>query len=679
MTIVKDATDLETWWVAPVYGSKVFPRVRVDVLLADCETVKSTGCAVTGTLIWQEDFDRYGDGLNPASPLYSIEELPVGMTTYAFNSTNPIILEGYYSLAKHGSPQWGSVCTDDHTSPTSPDVGRFLLTNGKSTADMVYQQTINGLCANTEMYLSFWMNGVGGKVVWTVYSTQSNNVLATFGPLTCSDWGTWKPYGFPFTLPAGETSVRFEIYNNDVVAGGNDIGYDDIAVYICVPEVTLTQPAATDMTVCEGTALAFAGGYTDDNTFGQTLDYRWEYSATGDLTNQSSWHPVSGTEGSVTNGVVSSNYSIAALTTAETGYYRLLVANPANIDNVNCRAMSDVVHVQVDSLPAAPAISPVTACTGGELVFSIPALYSAYEWRADNSAGAAAGNTAYITATGVGTHTRVVRVQNDFGCWSPYSAPASGTITAPTSSSSITVTGISSDYIASPPTVTFSVSWAADTRNCRHNSDVWVFIDYQPIVGGSPGAWSRAFVDVTPTVVNGTASMAGSNNKGFWLHGATSGSYSATITVPVTTSGSTFSWCAYAMDYPPNATENAAGYYTLHGTPPFTVNGSQLAAGATTFTGCITSLADSTACPALLPTQPQIVSLTADIPTIYAGDSTTLRAIATRAAQYSFDNGATWTTSATAVVSPIATTIYTVHVKSHGGCVATGTVTVTVN
>jgi hypothetical protein len=379
-------------------------------------------------------------------------------------------------------------------------------------------------------------------------------------------------------------------------------------------------------------------------------------------------------------GVLSENLplSVSGAQTNAGSYTASASLTTANA-NYALSGASTTFEIAAATVTGTPIINPVTnVCAGDELVFSVPAIYSAYEWRVNNSAGAAAGNTAYITATGVGTHTRVVRVQNDFGVWSAYSAPVSGTIMA-TTPSSITVTSISNDYIASPPTVTFSVSWAADTRNCRHNSDVWAFIDYQPIVGGVSGAWSRALVDATPTVINGTADMAGGNNKGFWLHGAASGSYSATITVPVTTSGSTFNWCSYITDYPPNATENAAGYYNLHGTPPFTVNGYQLAAGATTFTGCIASLTDATACPGLLPTQPQIVSLTADMPTIYSGDSTTLRAIATRAAQYSFDNGATWTTSSTATVSPITITTYTVHVKSLGGCVATDTVMVTVN
>jgi hypothetical protein len=367
-------------------------------VVQDCGTTNPTGCAVSGTLIWEEDFDRYGDGLNPASEMYSLEPLPAGMTTYNFTSEmddkKGMFAAGTYALVKKGNSGWvATYFLDDHTYPNNTDVGRCFITNGKSTPDQVYTQTIDGLCSGTELYFSFWMNGINGQVVWTIYSSTTNNVLATFGPLSASNQGTWKQYGFPFILPPGETSIRFEIFNNDTRSGGNDIGYDDIAVYLCAPEVMITQPVTTDTAVCPGTSVTFSGNYIDDGIFGKDLIYRWLYSATGDINNPAEWTTIS--EGNSADGKVSAIYTVPnAIKTNGEGYYRLVVSNSKNINNNNCRAMSDVIYLQVydDFKPGAisgtqtichntvPAKIAGDSPTGGNVPYS-------YQWQSDDGNG----------------------------------------------------------------------------------------------------------------------------------------------------------------------------------------------------------------------------------------------------------------------------------------------------
>ncbi|MDR0694663.1 MAG: hypothetical protein LBF81_05130, partial [Prevotellaceae bacterium] len=55
-----------------------------------------------------------------------------------------------------------------------------------------------------------------------------------------------------------------------------------------------------------------------------------------------------------------------------------------------------------------------------------------------------------------------------------------------------------------------------------------------------------------------------------------------------------FNWCAYAFDLPPNATPKTGGGYDLHGTPPFTINGTPLPQSSTTYGANITSISDPT-------------------------------------------------------------------------------------
>ncbi len=148
--------------------------------------------------------------------------------------------------------------------------------------------------------------------------------------------------------------------------------------------------------------------------------------------------------------------------------------------------------------------------------------------------------------------------------------------------------------------VTINISWAAGSRGTYsekiYNSKVWVFVDYQPVAGLIKGAWSRATVDLSALPTNCTAD--GTNAKGFWYQGQETAAQNAKITVTLTNVPAQFNWCAYATDYPPNATLSN-GSYTLKGSPPFIINGTATVS-AKTYTGDITTITDATACPGLI-------------------------------------------------------------------------------
>jgi hypothetical protein len=109
----------------------------------------------------------------------------------------------------------------------------------------------------------------------------------------------------------------------------------------------LPAPFQTDTTVRVGTSFTLDGEFIDDGTFGPSLDYRWEYNATGDVNNPLAWTPIAGTEGTVATGTVNSSHTLSSVSKTDTGYYRLAVADAAHIDAYNCRAMSDIVRLRV--------------------------------------------------------------------------------------------------------------------------------------------------------------------------------------------------------------------------------------------------------------------------------------------------------------------------------------------
>jgi hypothetical protein len=200
-----------------------------------------------------------------------------------------------------------------------------------------------------------------------------------------------------------------------------------------------------------------------------------------------------------------------------------------------------------------------------------------------------------------------------------------------------------------------------------------VFVDYQTVDNtGNTGPWTAATLTNPDVSAPGTLSDV-RNGRGFYVKGTPTADFSSTVTVylsGVVPTGTKFNWCAYASDYPPNATENN-DYYDLHGSPPFVINGNITEASKTYSGGCIEQLTDATGCPGFLPAPPVVTAFTPLDTAICAGQSVTLTATAASATAYSFDGGISWipgTTAASTVVTPTQDTTCTVWVRNIAGC-----------
>ncbi|MDR0729280.1 MAG: fibrobacter succinogenes major paralogous domain-containing protein [Prevotellaceae bacterium] len=240
---------------------------------------------------------------------------------------------------------------------------------------------------------------------------------------------------------------------------------------------------------------------------------------------------------------------------------------------------------------------------------------------------------------------------------------------------------ISVDYNATPPTVTFEVYWNTAPTPPRHRDTVWVFVDYALITGNTVGPWAPA--SITNVQIVGAGTITYQTERGFYLDGHGPVPFSSTVTITLSSdlNGKKFNWCAYATDYPPNATATpGAGHYDLHGTPPFIVNNTNTVQ-TREYTGCIDALTDATGCPGLIPEKPSISNFSPSTPTLCAGEEVTLTATATGAASYSFHNGtdwSAWTTSTDTTFIPTATQTYKLRVINDGGCVVEATITPTI-
>ncbi len=348
---------------------------RATTNLGCRSAIKSFQVKQTGSLLFKEDFGT-GAGCS-STPLGS------NVTTYAFGGD--LHVNGRYGMCSqlddyYYSDYWYSGTQSlDHTNPGK---GRSLIVNADFEPSKFYTFKINNLCPGTRLYFSAWVfNLVNPNAPNTSYYT--NQGIVFIDPdlrfeLTDGSTGTllkrhdtgpipkvtdpatnWRPYGFEF-VTGSASSVTLTLYNNAPGGNGNDLMIDDIEVYLCIPHVH--AEASSD---CGPTTLT--ANYTDDDTFtkaGTTKLYgRWLKSATGNPNNPNEWSVISGSEIVMPLGqkTITSTWIEPAPANGVTMYYRFVTGNISTIDNVNCRASSDILSVTGKVKPSFD-VSDATLC-----------------------------------------------------------------------------------------------------------------------------------------------------------------------------------------------------------------------------------------------------------------------------------------------------------------------------
>jgi hypothetical protein len=358
------------------------------------QTTNPTGCAVTGTVIFKEDFG----GNSPSDPFERSTGIP---QVVGYTYSCPGLGNSNYCICKQSTDNGGLwYAVDDHTYPNDLTRGYLFSVDADIAAGQFYISQIDNLCTGTRLYFSLWavcldvatyMHAANLKIRIETVNGDSLKEIAT-GDLPFGN-PNWQHFGTDFIIPSGQSSVVYKITNNTAGGWGNDLAIDDIEIRLCAPPVTLTQ-TPIDTMLCTGMSYSLEAGYTDDGTFQNSLVYRWEKNTTGDINNPSAWTPVAGTQGTSSNGIVHSIYTISPVSMSDAGHYRLVVENTANIDNYNCRAMSDIVWVKVatdvvsgvirpDTIicyNTAPATLTSTAATGGSVALT-------YQWQESTNGG----------------------------------------------------------------------------------------------------------------------------------------------------------------------------------------------------------------------------------------------------------------------------------------------------
>jgi hypothetical protein len=357
-TVTKDGSLVQTLWVEPIHNGNSFPRYQVDLNLSSNCGTDPTGCAVDGTMIWKQDFGGLAsDPVRAPDPGWQA----TGITTYIYVTRPNILLPdvGQYALLKYTPPQNWAYKFGDHTTPLDDGTGYFLTFDATTATGEFYNLEISDLCPESTLTFSAWLmninpagfNGILPNVEFRV--ENNGTLLSSFstGNIVRQSSATWLNYSFQFTVPSGVTALKVRMMNNVQSANGegNDIAIDDIEVRFCAPPVT-TNITNNDTVVCSGTELDIIGTYIDDCTFNGSLEYQWEFRHIDSV----SWKQLGsvGTKpidctGSLDAKTLVTTLAVLSISSANEGYYRLIVGSPSSIGSVNCRAVSDSVYVKV--------------------------------------------------------------------------------------------------------------------------------------------------------------------------------------------------------------------------------------------------------------------------------------------------------------------------------------------
>ena len=292
----------------------------------------------------------FGNGAGTGSPLpgattfynFIYSDCPNDGSYTVINSTNACFGNSWHSL-----PQ-------DHT-PGDND-GRMMLVNASIDSGDFYLDTVRGLCASTTYEFSAWVvnvlltsacngNGIDPNLKFNIES-PNGAVLGTYSTGNIPETGSpeWKQYGLFFTTPINTNDVVIRITNNAPGGCGNDLALDDITFKPCGPVVTasIINNNTTDIDFCVGEAktetlaATLGSGYT-------APAQQWQES----MDNGGTWRDIP--------GATATTY-IFNKTFPGIYQYRLTVAEGTNILFSNCRVASNIVSINIHSLPYAGII-----------------------------------------------------------------------------------------------------------------------------------------------------------------------------------------------------------------------------------------------------------------------------------------------------------------------------------
>jgi hypothetical protein len=259
-----------------------------------------------------------------------------------------------YSIMKVMGDANGSNClhtpiwqAKDHTN----DGGYFMAVNGSPDVDhpkLFYQIKTIPVCIGTTYEFSAWVinmmpPGGDASAAPNISFVVNGTVIGTSGTIPYDR--QWHQVGGQFTPTTA--SVDLQVINATQVAGGNDLGLDDISFRVCQSRIDVNG----SVTVLEGSSPA--PQFTVSDPLDENIWYKWEMSVDGGSTFFNATTGDMATFGPDHTYTVSPADLIGQVVPEMTGYkYRLIVStSKVGLENPDCIYVNEYSLIVVSGGP----------------------------------------------------------------------------------------------------------------------------------------------------------------------------------------------------------------------------------------------------------------------------------------------------------------------------------------
>lgn len=320
----------------------------------------------------------FGNGANPGAPLFA------AATSYQYVN-NDCPRDGFYTVRNNTINCFNSTWHTVNADHTGDGGGYFMLVNASFQPGAFYLDTVKGLCGNTTYEFAAWiMNvllpsacnnaGIQPNLTFNIEQTDGT-ILKSFNTnnIASSATPTWKQYGFYFTTSPSTSDIVLRIVNNAPGGCGNDLALDDITFRPCGPLVsgTIDGQPVTSANFCVGTQHTYTLSSTTSAGFTNPA-FQWQ-----SRNSSGAW-----TDIPLANA---NTYVISFLQNSVPGIYeyRLAVAQPGNINSIQCRIYSQPFTFTIYQNPVTTADNNGPICEGGAATFNASGG-TQYQWTGPN-------------------------------------------------------------------------------------------------------------------------------------------------------------------------------------------------------------------------------------------------------------------------------------------------------
>ena len=385
-------------------------------------TAEMPPCDALNKIIYKQEFGT-GTGMATAIPA-ATGSAGTAATDYTGSTTNPLDVEEYAltNNANNGNTtRW--ISRTDYTGNAN---GRMMVVNADVKANKIYSDKINISCGNLKYSLFAFVSNIpnstyntfcdafGGtvkpKLTFTVKDAVSGLIITTLTTpeITSSNW---TQYGMKFVMPAMVnglpiSQIIVEITNAAAGGCGNDLAIDDIQFGLCDPTPTVS---VNNTAGCTNGITTFSAALNDTTVISGPLDYQWQVSS-----DSITWSNIS--------GATAVNFTINPLQPTDIGkYYRVIVAAAGNVNNVNCRYISNGFRLLAKTSSIAPTgidASPAqTTCPGNAVNLTVQGgslgTNAVWRWYRNSCGDTLIGTGNMISVLPTQTTTYYVRAEGD--------------------------------------------------------------------------------------------------------------------------------------------------------------------------------------------------------------------------------------------------------------------------